>query len=167
MYLQVTYHEEETGDNTSNPTSIDHLKYCTVLSNSKVDKHALLEALFRVCRPNHLTLIHRHKNSERFFQGILSIMQQKGGADESLMWLNGLKDVKITTQDVDVEIEKEEELIMRYSKCKTKNQLCLELTWGCELTCKNRSSADEFDGKSTSSNVCTHSIPGDLLLSAD
>ncbi|CAN1751626.1 Putative F-box/LRR-repeat protein At3g18150 [Linum perenne] len=126
----VTYHEEETGDNTSNPMSIDHLKYCTVLSNSKVDKHALLEALFRVCRPNHLTLIHRHKNSERFFQGLLSIMQQKGGADKSLMWLNGLKDVKIITQDVDVEIEKEEELIMRYSKCKTKNQLCLELTWG-------------------------------------
>ncbi|CAN1751736.1 Putative F-box/FBD/LRR-repeat protein At5g44950 [Linum perenne] len=126
----VTYNEEETGDNTSNPMSIDHLKYCTVLSNSKVDKQALLEALFRVCRPNHLTLIHRHKNSERFFEGLLSIMQQKGGADESLMWLNGLKDAKIITQDVDVEIEKEEELLMGYSTCKTKNQLSLELTWG-------------------------------------
>ncbi|CAN1158680.1 hypothetical protein LINPERHAP2_LOCUS22274 [Linum perenne] len=124
----VTFNEEETGDNTSNPTSIDHFKYCTDLSNSEVDKRALLKALFRVCHPNHLTLIHRHKNSKRFFQGILSIMQQKGGADESLMWLNGLKDVKIITQDVDVEIE-EEELIMGSSTCKTQNQLCLELTW--------------------------------------
>ncbi|CAN1264585.1 F-box/LRR-repeat protein At5g02910 [Linum perenne] len=124
-----TFKEEETGDNMSNPTSIDHLKYCTVQSNSEIDKHALLEALFRVCRPNHLTLIHRHKNSKRFFQGILSIMQQKGGADASLMWLNGLKDVKIITQDVDVEVE-EEELFMGYSTCKTQNQLCLELTWG-------------------------------------
>ncbi|CAN1751629.1 F-box/LRR-repeat protein 25 [Linum perenne] len=123
-----TFKEEETGDNMSNPMSIDHLKYCTVQSNSEIDKHALLEALFRVCRPNHLTLIHRHKNSKRFFQGILSIMQQKGGADESLMWLNGLKDVKIITQDVDVEIE-EEELFMGSSTCKTQNQLCLELTW--------------------------------------
>ncbi|CAN1158668.1 hypothetical protein LINPERHAP2_LOCUS22264, partial [Linum perenne] len=123
-----TFKEEETGDNMSNPTSIDHLKYCTVQSNSEIDKHALLEALFRVCCPNHLTLIHRHKNSKRFFQGILSIMQQKGGADESLMWLNGLKDVKIITQDVDVEVE-EEELFMGYSNCKTQNQLCLELTW--------------------------------------
>ncbi|CAN1264574.1 F-box/LRR-repeat protein At5g02910 [Linum perenne] len=144
----VTFNEEE---NTSNPTRIDHLKYCADLSNSKVDKRALLEALFMVCRPNHLTLIHRHKNSERFFQvcrpnhltlihrhknlerffqGFLSLMQQKGGADESLMWLNGLKDVKIITRDVDVEIEEEEELIMGYSTCKTQNQLCLELTWG-------------------------------------
>ncbi|CAN1158674.1 F-box/LRR-repeat protein At5g02910 [Linum perenne] len=115
----------------SNPTSIDHLKYCTVQSNSKVDKRALLEALFKVCRPNHLTLIHRHKNSERFFRGLLSLMQQKGDAHESLMWLNGLKDVKIITRYVDVEIEEEEEeLMMGCSKCKTKNQLCLELTWG-------------------------------------
>ncbi|CAN1264571.1 hypothetical protein LINPERPRIM_LOCUS11978 [Linum perenne] len=125
----VTFNEEE---NTSNPTRIDHLKYCTDLSDSKVDKRALLEDLFKVCRPNHLTLIHRHKNSERFFRGLLSLMQQKGGADESLMWLNGLKDVKIITRDVDVEIEEEEELVMvmGYSTCKTQNQLCLELTWG-------------------------------------
>ncbi|CAN1751611.1 F-box/LRR-repeat protein At2g42720 [Linum perenne] len=123
----VTFNEEE---NTSNPTRIDHLKYCTDLSNSKVDKRALLEALFKVCRPNHLTVIHRHKNSERFFWGLLSLMQQKGGADESLMWLNGLKDVKIITRDVDAEIEEEEELIKGYSTCKTQNQLCLELTWG-------------------------------------
>ncbi|CAN1751610.1 Putative F-box/LRR-repeat protein At3g18150, partial [Linum perenne] len=123
-----TFKEEETGDNMSNPMSIDHLKYCTVQSNSEVDKRALLEALFRGFRPNHLTLIHRHKNSKRFFQGILSIMQQKGGAYASLMWLNGLKDVKIITQDVDVEVE-EEELFMGYSNCKTQNQLCLELTW--------------------------------------
>ncbi|CAN1751624.1 F-box/LRR-repeat protein At5g02910 [Linum perenne] len=115
----------------SNPTSIDHLKYCTAQSNSKADKRALLEALFKVCRPNHLTLIHRHKNSERFFQGILSLMQQKGDADESLMWLNGLKDVKIITRDVDVVIEEEEEekFMRGYSTCKTQNQLCLELTW--------------------------------------
>ncbi|CAN1751627.1 Putative F-box/LRR-repeat protein At3g18150 [Linum perenne] len=127
----VTFNEEETGDNTSNPTSIDHFKYCTDLSNSEVDKRALLKALFRVCHPNHLTLIHRHKNSKRFFRGLLSLMQQKGGADESLMWLNGLKDVKIITRDVDVEIEEEEEeLFMGYSNCKTQNQLCLELTWG-------------------------------------
>ncbi|CAN1751689.1 Putative F-box/LRR-repeat protein At3g18150 [Linum perenne] len=127
----VTFNEEETGDNTINPTSIDHLKYCTVMSNSKIDKRALLEALFKVCRPNHLTLIHRHKNSERFFRGLLSLMQQKGDAHESLMWLNGLKDVKIITRDVDVEIEEEDKELMRgYSTCKTQNQLCLELTWG-------------------------------------
>ncbi|CAN1264576.1 F-box/LRR-repeat protein At5g02910 [Linum perenne] len=127
MYLQVIFNDVEA----SNPTSIDHLKYCTVQSNSKVDKRALLEALFKVCRPNHLTLIHRHKNSERFFRGLLSLMQQKGDAHESLMWLNGLKDVKIITRYVDVEIEEEEEeLMMGCSKCKTKNQLCLELTWG-------------------------------------
>ncbi|CAN1264580.1 F-box/LRR-repeat protein At5g02910 [Linum perenne] len=126
-----TFNEEETGDNTINPTNIDHLKYCTVMSNLKIYKRALLEALFKVCRPNHLTLIHMHKNSERFFRGLLSLMQQKGGADESLMWLNGLKDVKIITRDVDVEIEEEEEeLMMGCLKCKTKNQLCLELTWG-------------------------------------
>ncbi|CAN1158672.1 hypothetical protein LINPERHAP2_LOCUS22268 [Linum perenne] len=124
----VTFNDVEA----SNPTSIDHLKYCTVQSNSKVDKRALLEALFKVCRPNHLTLIHRHKNSERFFQGILSLMQQKGDAHESLMWLNGLKDVKIITRDVDVVIEEEEEekFMRGYSTCKTQNQLCLELTWG-------------------------------------
>ncbi|CAN1158669.1 Putative F-box/LRR-repeat protein At3g28410 [Linum perenne] len=129
LLFSVTFNEEE---NTSNPTRIDHLKYCTDLSDSKVDKRALLEDLFKVCRPNHLTLIHRHKNSERFFRGLLSLMQQKGGADESLMWLNGLKDVKIITRDVDVEIEEEEELVMvmGYSTCKTQNQLCLELTWG-------------------------------------
>ncbi|CAN1158733.1 hypothetical protein LINPERHAP2_LOCUS22302, partial [Linum perenne] len=127
----VTFNEEETGDNTSNPTRIDHLKYCTIQSNSKVNKRALLEALFKVCRPNYLTLIHRHKNSERFFWELLSLMQQKRAADKSLMWLNGLKDVKIITQYVDVEIEEEEEeLIMRYQKCKTQNQLCFELTWG-------------------------------------
>ncbi|CAN1158635.1 Putative F-box/LRR-repeat protein At5g02700 [Linum perenne] len=126
----VTFNEEETGDNTSNPTRIDHLKYCTIQSNSKVDKRALLEALFKVCRPNHLTLIHRHKNSERFFRGLLSLMQQQGEANESLMWLNGLKDVKVITRNVEIEEEKEEELIMRFVKCKTQNQLCLELTWG-------------------------------------
>ncbi|CAN1158761.1 F-box/FBD/LRR-repeat protein At1g78750 [Linum perenne] len=130
----VTFNQKET----SNPTSIDHLKYCTVLSNSKIDKQALLKALFRVCRPNHLTVIHRHKNSKRFFQGFVSLLRQslsnKGGADESLMWLNGLKDVKIIARDVDVEIEEEEE-IMRHTKYKTQNQLSLELTWDLFLTC--------------------------------
>ncbi|CAN1158734.1 Putative F-box/LRR-repeat protein At3g18150 [Linum perenne] len=127
----VTFNEEETGDNTSNPASINHLKYCTIQSNSKVDKRALLKALFKVCHPNYLTLIHRHKNSERFFRGLLSLMQQKGDFHESLMWLNGLKDVKIITRDVDVVIEEEDKELMRgYSTCKTQNQLCLELTWG-------------------------------------
>ncbi|CAN1751739.1 F-box/FBD/LRR-repeat protein At1g78750 [Linum perenne] len=127
MYLQVTFNDVET----SNPTSIDHLKYCTVQSNSKIDKQALLKALFRVCRPNHLTIIHRHKNSKRLFQGLVRLMRQslsnKGGADESLMWLNGLKDVKIIRRDVELE---EQEEIMRYTKYKTQNQLSLELTWG-------------------------------------
>ncbi|CAN1264583.1 F-box/LRR-repeat protein At5g02910 [Linum perenne] len=48
---RVTFNEEETGDNTSNPTSIDHFKYCTDLSNSEVDKRALLKALFRAFSP--------------------------------------------------------------------------------------------------------------------
>ncbi|CAN1751688.1 Putative F-box/LRR-repeat protein At5g02930 [Linum perenne] len=157
--VNVTFNEEETGDNTSNPTRIDHLKYCTIQSNSKVNKRALLEALFKVCRPNYLTLIHRHKNSERFFWELLSLMQQKRAADKSLMWLNGLKDVKIITRYLDVEIEEEEEeLIMRYQKCKTQNQLCFELTWdvssqSIEVNSMNSVEESHWNGQSSGSNL--------------
>ncbi|CAN1751928.1 hypothetical protein LINPERHAP1_LOCUS4502 [Linum perenne] len=127
----VPFIENTRGVKLRNTRSINHLKYCTGQSNSKVDKRALLESLFRVCYPKHLTIIHRHKNSKRFFQGLVRLMQQSL-SNESLTRLNGLKDVKIIITrdfDVEIEVEEEEEWMMGYSKCKTQNQLCLELTW--------------------------------------
>ncbi|CAN1158735.1 hypothetical protein LINPERPRIM_LOCUS12013 [Linum perenne] len=112
---------------TINPTTVNHLKYCTKCCHERTP----LKALFRVFRPKFLKIINEFRNSETFFQELLEEMSHNfdGKERENSMWFDELKDVKIVTRYVDRE---EEEELMNVSKAglvTTHKEFCFALTW--------------------------------------